>query len=104
MVRAEADERTRRGQWKGNLGGQEDNVLSRVELIGRSVEVLRRIHNENEQRKLIIEKLLQQRQATAVPSVLNLPAVSKNERDVVPLLTECFVTVLALTISWKSRS
>jgi len=53
-VRAEAEERARRGQWKGQLGAHEDNLLSRVDLIGRTVEVLRRIHRENEERKLII--------------------------------------------------
>jgi len=56
-VRAEAEERARRGQWKGQLGAQEDNLLSRVDLISRTVEVLRRIHHENEERKLIIASL-----------------------------------------------
>ena len=77
IVRAEADERAKKGQWKGNLGSQEENLLSRVELIGRSVEVLRRIHQENEQRKLIIDQLLQERQVASVPNALNLPAVSQ---------------------------
>ena len=56
-VRAEAEERARRGQWKGNFGAQEDNLLNRVDLIGRAVEVLRRIHRENEERKHIIASL-----------------------------------------------
>lgn len=56
-VRAEAEERARRGQWKGNLGAHEDNLLSRVDLISRAVEVLRRVHRENEERKLIIANL-----------------------------------------------
>jgi hypothetical protein len=56
-VRKEAEEKARRGQWKGSLGAHEDNLLSRVDLIGRTVNVLRRIHNENEQRKQIIEDL-----------------------------------------------
>lgn len=56
-VRAEAEERARRGQWKGQLGAQEDNLLSRVDLISRTVEVLRRVHRENEERKLIIASL-----------------------------------------------
>jgi hypothetical protein len=56
-VRAEAEERARRGQWKGNLGAHEDNLLSRVDLISRTVEVLRRIHRENEERKQIIASL-----------------------------------------------
>lgn len=64
VVRAEAEDRARRGQWKGNLGAQEDNLLSRVELIGRTVDVLRRVHKENEERKQIIEKLLQQKPTT----------------------------------------
>lgn len=56
-VRAEADERACRGQWKGNIGAQEDNILSRVDLISRAVDVLRRIHRENEERKQIIASL-----------------------------------------------
>ena len=56
-VRAEAEERARRGQWKGQLGAHEDNLLSRVDLISRAVEVLRRIHRENEERKLLIASL-----------------------------------------------
>ena len=56
-VRAEAEEKARRGQWKGNLGAAEENLLSRVDLICRTVEVLRRVHLENEQRKLIIAQL-----------------------------------------------
>ena len=56
-VRAEAEERARRGQWKGQLGAHEDNLLSRVDLISRTVDVLRRIHQENEERKLIIASL-----------------------------------------------
>ena len=68
VVRAEADDRARRGQWKGTLGGQEDNILSRVELIGRSVEILGRVHKENEQRKLIIEQLLQRPPSTSTTS------------------------------------
>jgi len=57
-VRSEAEERARRGQWKGTAGAQEDNLLSRVDLIGRTVEVLRRLHRENEQRKQIVNQLL----------------------------------------------
>jgi Helix-loop-helix DNA-binding domain len=56
-VRAEAEERARRGQWKGSFGAHEDNLLSRVDLISRAVEVLRRIHRENEERKHIIASL-----------------------------------------------
>lgn len=58
-VRAEAEERARRGQWKGNFGAQEDNLLSRVDLISRAVDVLRRVHSENEERKQIIASLSQ---------------------------------------------
>jgi hypothetical protein len=57
QVRTEAEERARRGQWKGNIGAQEDNLLSRVDLITRTVEVLRRVHRENDQRKMIIAEL-----------------------------------------------
>jgi hypothetical protein len=56
-VRAEAEERARRGQWKGGFGAQEENLLSRVDLIARAVQVLRRVHRENEERKQIIAKL-----------------------------------------------
>lgn len=64
-VRAEAEERARRGQWKGQLGAQEDNLLSRVDLISRTVEVLRRVHRENEERKLIIASLTRGGAATS---------------------------------------
>jgi hypothetical protein len=56
-VRIEAEERARRGQWKGSIGAQEDNLLSRVDLITRTVDVLRRVHQENEERKVIIMEL-----------------------------------------------
>lgn len=56
-VRAEAEERAMRGQWKGNFGSQEENLLSRVDLITRTIAVLRRIHQENEERKRIIASL-----------------------------------------------
>jgi Helix-loop-helix DNA-binding domain len=62
-VRAEADERSRRGLWKGSLGAQDDNLLSRVDLISRTVSVLRRIHNENEEKKSFINQLVLQREA-----------------------------------------
>jgi hypothetical protein len=58
-VRSEAEERGRRGQWKGNMGAQEDNLLSRVDLISRTVNVLQRLHQENEEHKVIIGQLLQ---------------------------------------------
>jgi Helix-loop-helix DNA-binding domain len=55
-VRAEAEDRARRGQWKGTFGAQEDSMLSRVDLISRAVDVLRRVHCENEERKQIIAR------------------------------------------------
>jgi len=76
VVRAEAEDRARRGQWKGNVGGQDDNILSRVELIARTVEVLQRVHKENEQRKLIIEQLLQRPSTSTMSSYLQLGSVS----------------------------
>jgi hypothetical protein len=59
VSQAEHDERSKRG------GPAEDHVLSRVELIGRTVEVLRRVHRENEERKLIIQQLLHKPVASA---------------------------------------
>ncbi|GKY94009.1 hypothetical protein MPSEU_000367700 [Mayamaea pseudoterrestris] len=59
-VRAEAEDRARRGQWKGTAAPQDDNLLSRVDLISRTVTVMRRLHEENEQRKLIIGQLIQE--------------------------------------------
>jgi hypothetical protein len=56
-VRSEAEERARRGQWKGAIGAHEENLLNRVDLIGRTVKVLSRLNRENEQRKVIIEEL-----------------------------------------------
>jgi hypothetical protein len=58
-VRIEAEGRARRGQWKGSIGAQEDNLLSRVDLITRTLDVLRQVHQENEERKVIIVKLTQ---------------------------------------------
>jgi hypothetical protein len=55
----EAEERARRGEWKRSIGAQEDNLLTRVELITRTVEELRRVHRENEERKVIITELTQ---------------------------------------------
>lgn len=52
VVKAEHEDRVRRG-------ATEEHLLSRVELIGRTVDVLRRVHKENEERKLIIQQLLQ---------------------------------------------
>ena len=55
-VQAEAEERARRGQLKS---GHDDNpLLSRVDLISKTVEVLRRVNTENEERKVIIDELL----------------------------------------------
>ena len=55
VVKAEHDDRARRGGATAN----DDHLLSRVELIGRTVDVLRRVHKENEERKQIIQQLLQ---------------------------------------------
>ena len=63
VVKAEHEDRARRG-------ATEDHLLSRVELIGRTVDVLRRVHKENEERKLIIQQLLQS-QASATSASLN---------------------------------
>lgn len=49
----EAADRARRGE------GADEHLLSRVELISRTVHVLGRVHKENEERKLIIQHLLQ---------------------------------------------
>lgn len=68
VVRAEHEDRMRRG-------ATEEHLLSRVELIGRTVEVLRRVHRENEERKLIIQQLLQGKPATAA-SFTAVPAVA----------------------------
>ena len=56
VVKAEHEDRTRRG---GAAAASEEHLLSRVELIGRTVQVLKRVHKENEERKLIIQQLLQ---------------------------------------------
>jgi hypothetical protein len=58
-IQAEAEEKTRRGNWKGISNFTDDNaLLSRVDLITRATQVLKRIHQENEERKLIIQQLL----------------------------------------------
>jgi hypothetical protein len=56
-VRIEAEERDRRGQWKESIGAQEDSLLTRVETLTRTVDALRRVHRENEERKVIIMEL-----------------------------------------------
>jgi hypothetical protein len=56
-VRAEAEEKASKGQCKRSLGAHEDNVLSRVDLISTTIKVLRRIHQENEKHKRVIEDL-----------------------------------------------
>jgi hypothetical protein len=40
----------------------DDNILSRVDMIDRATTVLRRLHAENEQRKVLIEHLMAQQQ------------------------------------------
>lgn len=64
-VRVETQKRTNRIQYirktsdgVTELQQQEDNVFSRVDLISRTVDVLRRVHKENEERKQIIETLV----------------------------------------------
>jgi hypothetical protein len=57
-IRAEAEERARRGQWKG-VSSQEETILSRVDLISRTATVLRRLNGENEQCKAVISQLVQ---------------------------------------------
>ena len=77
-VRSEAEERSKRGQFKSGTPNAaaagssapaqaEENLLSRVDLITKTTEVLRRVHRENEDRKSIIEQLLRktnERQST----------------------------------------
>jgi hypothetical protein len=58
-IRIEAEERARRGQWKVRIGAQEENLLGRVDLITRTADVLRRVHRENEERKVVIAELTQ---------------------------------------------
>lgn len=54
-IRAEADDRAQKGQSKGHYSGVvEDATLSRVDLISRTVQLLRRLHVENERNKAII--------------------------------------------------
>lgn len=60
-MRMEAEERTSRLQTKGQSGGPpEAALLSRVDLINRAAQLLRRLHNENEQNKSIISALTRQ--------------------------------------------
>jgi hypothetical protein len=46
----------------------EENLLSRVDLIDRATNVLRRIHRENEQRKVLIDQLIFQQRLRVNPS------------------------------------
>ena len=73
-VRSEAEERSKRGQFKSGSPAAaapvaapappEENLLSRVDLITKTTEVLRRVHRENEDRKAIIEQLLRKTNET----------------------------------------
>ena len=77
QVKHEAQERARRGLSKGGpAGAHDDNLLSRVDLVNRTAEVLRRIHQENEQRKKIIETLIAKTGISNIDSKLNLDPVS----------------------------
>ncbi|KAL7575729.1 hypothetical protein ACA910_003063 [Epithemia clementina (nom. ined.)] len=70
-VQAEAEDRARRsGQLKSS---QDDNLLlSRVDLISRTVEVLRRVHKENEERKVIIEQLIHGASSAPQPNLSSI--------------------------------
>lgn len=58
-VRNDVSERLRRAHLKGHTDvSLEDNLISRTDLIGYAVKVLRRVHAENEGRKAIIDRLL----------------------------------------------
>jgi hypothetical protein len=63
-VRSMAEERS------GGGGAHEDGALSRVDLIDRTVTVLRRIHRENEQSKALIDRMMRLRD---LPVQLDLP-------------------------------
>jgi hypothetical protein len=87
VVRAEAEERASlrlrgNGQHcKGNgaigSGNTEDSILSRVELIGRAVEVLRRTHRENEERKAMIRHLVSQQTIPFPTPTMSLPGLQQ---------------------------
>jgi Helix-loop-helix DNA-binding domain len=78
-MRSEVEERAQRsGQSKGgnNSAIPEDSTLmSRVDLISRTVQVLRRIYNENEKNKSIIAALSQSR------SMLATTAFNVNDQE-----------------------
>ena len=60
-VRVENEERANRLQSKGSSGGPpEASMLSRVDLISRAVQLIRRLHTENEQNKCTIAALTRQ--------------------------------------------
>jgi Helix-loop-helix DNA-binding domain len=60
-MRADAEERAPRLQLKAAIGGPPETLLSRVDLISRAVQLLRRLHRENEQNKAVISTLARQR-------------------------------------------
>jgi Helix-loop-helix DNA-binding domain len=60
-MRVEAEERATRLQTKGqSVGPPEAALLSRVDLISRATQLLRRLYHENEQNKNIISSLTRQ--------------------------------------------
>ena len=76
-VREEAEDRASKGQLKRVLGAHEDNVLSRVDLIATSIKVLKRVHEENEKHKQMVEELLKGNGAkTASVTAAARPAVN----------------------------
>lgn len=73
VVRAEAEERASHRGSGASSGNSEEAILSRVELIGRAVEVLRKTHLENEERKVMIRHLLSQQAAPVTAPTMSLP-------------------------------
>ena len=56
-LKAEAEERRRKSHNKPVHSTEPEPMISRVELINSAVTVLRRIHRENEERKVVISHL-----------------------------------------------
>ncbi|EEC50708.1 predicted protein [Phaeodactylum tricornutum CCAP 1055/1] len=105
LLRAEAEERAQRDQWKGTDRAHDDNLLSRVDLISRTVGVLRRVHQENECRKQIIEQLLKSNGGigSALPTAAFLPQ-SKSQHMAVDIDSPSSSLGLLATLLQRNHS
>lgn len=67
-LKAEAEIRARQSSYRGRVPNIEHSLLSRVEILDHGIMTLRRIHRENEDRKLALAHIVKE-DPSAVPAV-----------------------------------